>query len=72
MKVADLTIEQFIALVEEIIDRKLNEHFGTPDEEFGFPPETGERMKARGASGGIGPEDEQILKQLGLSDEDEE
>jgi hypothetical protein len=71
MKVADLTIEQFIALVEEIIDRKLVEYLGTQEDEYGFPPGTSERMRQRGTSG-IGPEDEQILKQLGLSDDDEE
>lgn len=71
MKVSDLTVEQFIALVEEIVDRKLNEYFGGQEEDFGFPQGTSERMKARGTSDAIGPEDEQILKQLGLSEDEE-
>lgn len=70
MKVADLTVEQFIALIEEIIDRKLEEYFGVPGEESEFPPEIRERLKAQGLSGTIGPQDEQILKELGLDIEE--
>lgn len=70
MKIADLTVEQFIALVEEIIDRKFEEYFGGKDEGLEFPPEISERLKAQGLSGTISPQDEQILKELGLDTEE--
>jgi len=38
MKIAALTVEQFTFLVEDIIDRKLEEYFGDPDEGLEMRP----------------------------------
>ena len=46
MKVADLTVEQFMFLIEEIVDRKLGEYLGEMDDKIKLPPQMTEEMKA--------------------------
>jgi hypothetical protein len=71
MKVSDLTVEQFRFLVEEIIDRKLKEYFGVKDEEPDkIPPEISESLKEQMMSKAVGIPDEQLLKDLGINQEE--
>jgi hypothetical protein len=59
-KVTDLTVEQFTFLIEDIIDRKLEEYFGDPDEGLELRPEFVKKLKAKTISM------EQVCKEFGI------
>jgi hypothetical protein len=70
MKIADLTVEQFTFLVEDIIDRKLEEYFGDPDEGLELHPEFIEKLKASKRSKFVRIPMEQLCKELGIKIEE--
>ena len=67
MKLANLTVEQFTFLVEDIIDRKLEEYFGDPDEGLGLRPEFIKRLKAQKRSNKNRIPMEQVAKEFGFN-----
>ena len=66
MKIADLIVEQFTFLVEDIIDRKLEEYFGDPDEGLELRPEFIKKLKASKRSKTAPIPMEQLCKEFGI------
>lgn len=67
MKVADLTVEQFRFLIEEIIDQKLEEYLGDPDEGLELRPEIIKGLKAQKRAKTARIPMEQLCKELGIT-----
>jgi hypothetical protein len=67
MKISDLTIEQFTFLVEDIIDQKLEEFFGDPDEGLELRPEFVKKLKANKKSKAKTISMEQVCKEFGIN-----
>ena len=70
MKLANLTVEQFTFLVEDIIDSKLEEYFGDPDEGLELRPEFIKRLKTNKRSTNSRIPMEQVCKEFGIKQEE--
>ena len=70
MKLANLTVEQFTFLVEDIIDRKLEEYFGDPDEGLELRPEFIKKLKTNKRSTNSRIPMEQVFKEFGIKREE--
>ena len=66
MKIKELTIEQFKALIEETIEAKLKEIFGDPDEGLEAREEIIEKLKAQRNSRKKRTPMDEIIKELGI------
>ena len=66
MKIKELTIEQFKALIEENIEAKLEEIFGDPDEGLEVREEIIEKLKAQRNSRKKRTPMDEIIKELGI------
>ncbi|HEY95273.1 MAG TPA: hypothetical protein G4O15_10115 [Dehalococcoidia bacterium] len=66
MKIKELTIEQFKALIEETIEAKLEEIFGDPDEGLEVREEIIEKLKEQRNSRKKRTPMDEIIKELGI------
>ncbi len=69
MKVQDMTVEEFKALIQETLEEKLEELLGDPDEGLELRPEVRERLKRSLAAvkrGEQGIPIEKVAEDLGL------
>lgn len=69
MKVQDMTVEEFKALIEEALEEKLEELLGDPDEGMELRPEIREKLErslAARAQGEKGVPAEKLAEELGL------
>jgi len=67
MKVAKLTVEQLRFLVEDIIDEKLVEYFGDPDEGLYIREEVVQQLKAQKKARKPRISMEQFCKERGIT-----
>ncbi len=66
MKVKELTVEQLKALIEEMVEAKLEEYLGDPDEGLELKEEVIQRLKAHEALKKPRIPMEQVAKKHGL------
>ncbi|MBI2917321.1 MAG: hypothetical protein HYY01_04930 [Chloroflexi bacterium] len=69
MKVQDMTVEEFKALIQEVMEEKLEELLGDPDEGLELRPEIRERLRLSLAAvkrGQRGIPIEKVAEELGL------
>lgn len=66
-KISDLSIDEFTFLVEDIIDRKLEEYFGDPDEGLELRPEFVKKLTASKTSKAKTISMEHVCKEFGIN-----
>ena len=66
MKIKDLSVDEFKALIQEVVEDKLEEMLGDPDEGLEVREEVKERLRRSLAAKGKGIPAERVASEMGL------